>query len=131
MVALRRRSLLLLLLQTALFSIDVLPVAQEDVRCFHRHPAEVGDEVRTVRVTGDVAFSTTTSVLAAKREHVTTMATPVRANVGNWFESVGNTMVDLLRIVVLTRIGEPNAKRRLSALTPVFDFDIHFVTTFS
>ena len=54
-------------------------------------------------MTGDIAFCTTTSVLATKGEHITTVATPIRTDVGNGFETMGDTMVYLLCIVVLKR----------------------------
>ena len=89
--------------------VDVLPVAQEDVRSLHRHTAEVGNKMGAVRVTGDVALRTAASVLTAKREHITTVTAPVRTDVGNRLEAMGNAVVDFLRIVVLTGSDETAA----------------------
>ncbi len=62
------------------------------------------------------------------------MATPISANVGEGFESVRNTMVDFIFIVLLQlNVQSEFGFEKMSALgvlTPV-DFEIHFVTTFS
>ena len=114
-------------------AVDVLPVAQKHVRRLHGHSTEVRDEVRTVSVAGDVAFRAPSSVLAAEGEHVTAVAAPVSTDVVDGFEPVGDAVVDLLRVVFLYT----EVFRHLSDIehdmprTPVFDFDIHFVTTFS
>ena len=82
---------------------------------------------------GDVAFCAPSCVLAAERKHVAAVATPVCTNVVDRFKAVGNPVVDLVCIVFLyTNIlmrGMPDVNRRMP-LTPVFDFDIHLVTTF-
>ena len=71
-------------------------------------------------------------VLAAKGKHVTTVAAPIRADIGKGLETVRDTMVDLLCIVVLKRkdVSETPRQDLCSRHTPIFDFDIHFVTTF-
>ena len=124
--------LLLLLEPTATNPVDIFPVAQKDVRSLHRHTAEVWNQVGTVRVTCDVAFRTPTSVLASERKHVTAVATPVRADVGDRLETMRDTVVDFLGVVVLNNLRElTDDEPELPELTPVFDFDIHFVTTLS
>ena len=64
--------------------------------------------MRAVRVTGNSAFCTSTRVLPSKRKHISTVATPIRADVGNGFETMGDTMVYLLCIVVLKRGKQVN-----------------------
>lgn len=81
--------------------VDVPPVAQKLIGRFHRHATEVGHEVSAVGVTGDVAFCTATRVLATERQHITTVATPVCTDVGDRLETMRDTMIYLLCIVVL------------------------------
>jgi hypothetical protein len=40
----------------SLVLVDVAPLAKELICCFHRHTAEIGDEVGTVGVAGDVTL---------------------------------------------------------------------------
>ena len=111
---------------------DFAGLLEKHVRGLHRHAAEVRDEVCAVSVAGDVAFRAPSSVLAAEGEHVTAVAAPVGTNIRDRFEPMGNTVVDFLRIVVLeARTDEISEEVNVDALTPVFDFDIHFVTTLS
>lgn len=55
----------------------------------------------TVGMAGNVAFGTPTGILATKREHISTMTTPVGTDIRDRFEAMGNTVVDFLCIVVL------------------------------
>ena len=115
---------------------DFPSLSEQCIGGLHRHPAEVRDEVGAVGVTSDVAFSATASVLATERQHVATVATPVCANVVDGLETMRDAMIYLLRVVFLsTYMYEVNMHFLQSGsewlpLTPVFDFDIHLVTTF-
>lgn len=55
----------------------------------------------TIGVAGNVALGTLASIFAAQREHITTVTTPVRANIGQRFETMRNAMIDLLFISFL------------------------------
>lgn len=55
----------------------------------------------TVGVAGNIAFCTSPGVLSAQRKHISAMTTPVCTEIGDWFETVGYAMVDLLPVVVL------------------------------
>ena len=61
------------------------------------------------------------------------MAAPVGADVRERLEPVGDAVVDLLRVVFLyTEVfSHLSDIEHEMPRTPVFDFDIHFVTTFS
>ena len=80
---------------------DLASFTEQSVGGLHGHTAEVGDEVRAIGVAGDVALSAPPRVLATEREHVPAMAAPVRSDVVDRLESVGNAVVDLLRVVLL------------------------------
>jgi len=71
------------------------------IGCLHRHTTEVGNEMRTVSVTGDIALRTFARVLPSKGKHITAVTAPVRAHVGERFESMWDTMVNLLLITIL------------------------------
>ena len=55
----------------------------------------------TVGVTGNIAFGASPGVLSAQRKHISAMTTPVCTEIGDWFETVGYTMIDLFPVVVL------------------------------
>lgn len=57
----------------------------------------------TISVASNVTLGATTSVLASKREHVTTVATPIGTHVGERLETVRNAMIYLLLITLLQR----------------------------
>lgn len=80
--------------------IDIAPVAEELICGLHRHTTEVGNKVCAISVTGDVALAASSSVLSSKGKHVTAVTAPVRADVRERLEPVGNAMVDLLFIVL-------------------------------
>ena len=114
----------------ALLLVDEPHVAQQPVRRLHRHAAEVGDEVHAVGVAGDVALGALARVLAPEGEHVAAVTAPVGADVGEGFEAVGNAMVDFLLVILDSELAAKSilyVERR----TPVFDLEIHLVTTFS
>lgn len=80
----------------------------------------------------NVAFRTLSSILPAKRQHITAMATPVGPQVCERFETVRNPVVNFLLVSILKkRSAYRVSDQRVNALTPVLDLDIHFVTTFS
>ena len=54
-----------------------------------------------IGVAGNAAFSTPARVLTAKREHVATVTTPVRSDIGDGLETMGNAVINLLCIVIL------------------------------
>ena len=120
---------LLLLLATR----DFTRLPEEGIRGLHGHSAEIGDEVCAVGVAGDVALGAPSSVLPTQRQHIAAVAAPVRADVVDGFEPVGDAVVDLLRVVFLyTEVfSHLSDIEHEMPRTPVFDFDIHFVTTFS
>ena len=93
---LRLASLLLLL---AAGHLTGLP--EKRVGGLHGHTAEVGDQVRTVGVASDVALRAPSRVLATQRQHVAAVAAPVRADVVDGLEPMGDAVVDLLRVVLL------------------------------
>jgi hypothetical protein len=82
-------------------------------------------------VAGDVAFGAFPRILAAKRKHVTAMATPVRPDIGERFKSMGNAVVDFLFVALLLVMSMKDGNKDSETLTPVLDFEIHLVTTFS
>lgn len=49
---------------------------------------------------GKVAFVALSSLFAAEGHHVAAVTAPVGAHVGEWLESVGNAVVDLLFVRV-------------------------------
>jgi len=81
--------------------VDIPPVAKKLIGSFHGHPTEIGDKMSAVGVTCNVTIQTFTSVFSSEREHVSAMTTPIRANVGERFETMWNAVVDLLLIAVL------------------------------
>ena len=89
--------------------------------------------MRAVGVAGNVALGAPSSVLPTQRQHIAAVAAPVRADVVDGFEPVGDAVVDLLRVVFLyTEVfSHLSDIEHEMPRTPVFDFDIHFVTTFS
>ena len=111
-------------------AIDISPVSQDLVRCLHRHAAEVGDEVHAVGVAGDVALGALARVLAAEGEHVAAVAAPVGADVGEGFETMGNAVVDFLLVILWGKSAVESVLYE-NRRTPVFDLEIHLVTTFS
>lgn len=62
--------------------------------------AEVRNEVDAVVVAGRTALGTLASLLSSKRQHVTTVATPVGSHIGEGLEAMRNTVVDLLLVWV-------------------------------
>ena len=87
---------------------------------FHRHSTEIGHKVSALSVTGKTTFykrgqhkleiscdvsdmptRAALGIFASKRKQIATVAAPVRGDVGEAFESVGNAVVDFL----LVRIG--------------------------
>ena len=50
---------------------------------------------------GDVALCASPRVFAAEGEHVAAVAAPVRSDVVDRLEPMGNAVVDLLRVVFL------------------------------
>jgi len=79
----------------------------------------------------NVAFGTLSSVLPAKRQHITAVATPVGSQVCEWFETVRDPVVDLFLVSVLKSLSVYISHHQVNTLTPVLDLDMHFVTTFS
>ena len=60
------------------------------------------------------------------------MTAPVRADIGDRLKTVRDTMVDLLCVVVLIgSVNQASKRSSVHAHTPVFDFEIHLVTTLS
>ena len=57
--------------------------------------------MRTVRMTGNVAFGALPSILPTKGKHVTTVTAPIGTHVCERLETMGYTMVDFFFIVVL------------------------------
>jgi hypothetical protein len=84
-----------------------------------------------IRVASDIAFGASTGVLASEWEHVSAVAAPVSANIGQGLEAMRNSMIDLLLISVLKVCELKSRGEKAEALTPDVDFDMHFVTTFS
>lgn len=83
-------------------------------------------------VARNVAFGTLSSILPTKRQHITAVATPVGPQVCEWFETVGNPVVDFFLISVLkTLLVYHISDWQVNKPTPVLDLDMHFVTTFS
>jgi hypothetical protein len=52
---------------------------------------------------GNVALGALPGVFPAKREHVTAVTAPIRANVGERLETMGDTMIDFLLVALLKR----------------------------
>ena len=84
-----------------------------------------------IRVASDIAFGTSTGVLASEWKHVPAVAAPISANIGQGLKTMRNSMIDLLLISVLKVCELKSRVKNDQALTPDVDFDIHFVTTFS
>lgn len=55
----------------------------------------------TVGVTGDVALSAFACILATEWKHISAMAAPIRPNVRDGFKAVRDSVVDLLRVIIL------------------------------
>jgi hypothetical protein len=81
-------------------SVYITPVTKKLVGSLHRHTTEVGDEVCTVSMACNFALGAPASILASEGEDVTTVTAPVRTQVGDGFEAMRNTMVDLLFVVI-------------------------------
>lgn len=77
---------------------DLTQVLQQRVGHLHGHATEVRDEVSTRLVASETTLRTLVGVLAAKWQHVATVRTPVRGDVGVGLEAVRNTVVDLLLV---------------------------------
>jgi hypothetical protein len=52
---------------------------------------------------GNVALGALPGVFPAKREHVTAVTAPIRADVGERLETMGDTMIDFLLVALLKR----------------------------
>lgn len=85
----------------ASLSVDVSPIPEKLICSLHGHATEVRDQVSTVSVTSNVAFRAFAGILASKREHITAMAAPIGTDVRQWFEAMGNTVVDFLLVTFL------------------------------
>ena len=83
------------------YPVDLPPVIQKLVRRLHRHTTEVRDEVSAMGVARNVALRTLSSILPAKRQHITAVAAPVGSQVREWFETMGNPVIDLFLVSVL------------------------------
>lgn len=57
------------------------------------------------------------TILLSKRQHVTTVATPVGANIGELLETMRNAMIDLLLIRISLRIGFTDTLRNHARVT--------------
>jgi hypothetical protein len=51
----------------------------------------------------NVTFRATSGVLTTEREHVATMAAPVRADVRERLETVGNAVIDFFFVILYRR----------------------------
>ena len=83
------------------YPVDLPPVIQKLVRRLHRHTTEVRDKMSAVSVARNVTFRTFSSILPAERQHISTMTTPVCSQVCERFETVRDSVVDLLLVSVL------------------------------
>lgn len=97
----RRRQGLWHGLSVHLSSLDVSKLGQQDVRHFHCHAAEIGNQMHTSCVTSERTLGAFARILLAERQHVTAMTTPTCAEVAEWLESMGNTMINLFLIALL------------------------------
>lgn len=59
--------------------------------------------MRAVGMASDLTFGAPPGILATKRKNVTTMATPIGAQVGDRLEAVRNPMVNLFFVTILYR----------------------------
>ena len=75
---------------------------QKFVGSRHGHATEIWDKVGARGMASEITFGTFPSVLAAKREHISTVTAPISTDVCNSLESVRNTMVDLHFITILS-----------------------------
>ncbi len=93
---------------------DLACLPEERIRSLHGHTTEVGNKVRAIGVAGDVALGAPSSVLPAQGQHVAAVAAPVRADVVDRFEPVGNAVVDFLCVILLytTRLIEYHQPKR-------------------
>lgn len=57
----------------------------------------------TVGVACNLTLGASAGILATKRKDVTTMATPIRAQIGDRLEAVRDPVVNLLFIIILER----------------------------
>jgi hypothetical protein len=53
-----------------------------------------------------IAFGTFAGVFATEGKHVAAVTTPVCADIGEWFESVGDTVVDLFFVISCVRFRD-------------------------
>lgn len=112
--------------------VDLPPVIQKLVRRLHRHTAEIGDKVSTVSVACNVTLGTLPSILPTEGQHITAVTTPVGPQVCDRLETVGDPVVDFFLVSFLKGSSAYLTVEQLpNKLTPVLDFEIHLVTTFS
>lgn len=83
--------------------VDLSPVVQELVRRFHRHTTEIGNKMGAMGMTCDITFRAFSSILPAKRQHITTVTTPVCSQVRERFETVRNSVIDLFLVSILKK----------------------------
>lgn len=94
----------------SLLRLDGMDLAQKLVRCNHRHPTKVGNEMNAISVTGDVALRALLRVLAT-RQHLATVAAPrwLQEEVLRSVEAMGYTVVDLVFVFFRFRVGLADA----------------------
>lgn len=85
----------------------------------------------TIGMTSKFALRAFSGVLATQREHIPTVTAPIRANVGERLESVRNTVINLLLVLLCLKSATVTVYDSRQPRTPVLDLEIHFVTTFS
>jgi len=81
--------------------LDVADIRQKGVGGLHSHATEVGDEVSAGCVASNTTFAALAGILATKRQHITTVAAPVCANIGDRFEAMRNTVFNLIFVALL------------------------------
>jgi hypothetical protein len=57
-----------------------------------------------IRVTSNATLRTSSCIFAAEGEHITTVATPIRTDIGQWFEAMRDAMIDFLFVALLWNI---------------------------
>lgn len=92
-------------------------VFENHVRHSHRDTAEVGHEMGALLVSCKRTLGTLSAVLLAKRQHVTTVATPVGTNVRELLETMRNAMVDLLLLWVGLSVRFTDTLRDYTGIT--------------
>lgn len=90
------------LLGSLLFrDVDRTQLCQEFVCGRHWHATEIWDKMGARSMAGEIALRALSSVLAAEREHVSTVTAPVGTDVCNGLEPVRDAMVDFHFVAIL------------------------------